>query len=259
MEIRTTQKTRRAFSRLALVISVCVSNAWGTESPGSRGTIEVTVVVRDSEGERSFIAAARVRLTGPTVEEGTTDGQGRYTFKAVAPGKHEVEATFPGFAATRCLVLTAGETEKIELELKPTEVQDSVTVTANDQEKPQPASSSTIHEESLRDAPNVDERFESTLPLVPGVVRGPDGRINMKGTRSTQGGALVNSANVTDPASGGPAISLPIDVVSSVQVIDNPFDPQYGRFTGALSTVETKTGNYEKRHFSIQNVVPRWR
>ena len=81
----------------------------------------------------------------------------------------------------------------------------------------------------------------------------------MKGVRNTQSGALVNSANVTDPATGGPAINLPIDVVSSVQVVSNPFDPQYGRFTGALSKVETKTGDYEKPHFSIQNVVPRWR
>src|SRR5260370_28686070 len=83
--------------------------------------------------------------------------------------------------------------------------------------------------------------------------------MNMKGARNTQSGALVNSANVTDPASGGPAINLPIDVVSSVQVVSNPFDPQYGRFTGALSTVETKTGNYEKMHLSVQNIVPRLR
>ena len=69
----------------------------------------------------------------------------------------------------------------------------------------------------------------------------------------------MNSANVTDPATGGPAINLPIDVVSSVQVISNPYDPQYGKLTGALSTVETKTGDYEKYHFSIQNVVPRGR
>jgi hypothetical protein len=89
------------------------------------------------------------------------------------------------------------------------------------------------------------------------VVRGPDGRINLKGARNTQSGALVNSANVTDPATGGSAISLPIDVVSSVQVISNPYDPQYGNLTGAVSTAETKTGNYDERHFSIQNVLPR--
>ena len=223
MKIRTVQKTRRALSRLALVISACISNAWGTQNLANSGTIEVTVVVRDSEGALSFIPAARVQLTGSTVEEGTTDAQGTYRFKVVAAGKYEIRATFPGFDARRNLLLTEGETEKIELELKPTEVQDSVTVTANNQDKPQPASTSTIHEETLRDAPNADQRFESTLPLIPGVVRGPDGRINLKGARSTQSGALVNSANVTDPATGNPAINVPIDVVSSVQVISNPY------------------------------------
>ncbi len=65
----------------------------------------------------------------------------------------------------------------------------------------------------------MNERFESSLPLIPGVVRGPDGHVNLKGTRNTQSGALVNSANVTDPVTGSPAINLPIDVVASVQVI----------------------------------------
>src|SRR6185369_12492245 len=97
------------------------------------------------------------------------------------------------------------------------------------------------------------------LPLVPGVVRGPDGRINVKGAQSTQAGWLVNSANVTDPATGSEAINLPVDVVSSVQVISNPYDPEYGKFTGAVSSVETKPGNLEHYHVSVQNLLPRTR
>jgi hypothetical protein len=54
-------------------------------------------------------------------------------------------------------------------------------------------------------------------------------------------------------------LNVPIDVVASVQVISNPYDPQYGKLTGAASTVDTKTGDYEKLHFSIQNVMPRVR
>ena len=80
---------------------------------------------------------------------------------------------------------------------------------------------------SWRKHPIKKREIESLLPLVPGVVRGPDGRINMKGAQATQAGWLVNSANVTDPATGGQAINLPIDVVSSVQVISNPYDPEY--------------------------------
>jgi hypothetical protein len=97
------------------------------------------------------------------------------------------------------------------------------------------------------------------LPLVPGVVRGPDGHVNLKGTRNTQSGALVNSANVTDPVTGSPAMNLPVDVVASVKVISNPFDPEYGKFTGAVSSVETKTSDYAKFHFSFQNFIPRLR
>ena len=81
----------------------------------------------------------------------------------------------------------------------------------------------------------------------------------MKGARSTQGGWLVNSANVTDPATGAEAMNLPIDVVSSVQVISNPYDPAYGKFTGAVSSVETKPGSLDKYHLSIQNLFPRAR
>ena len=110
---------------------------------------------------------------------------------------------------------------------------------------------------TVEKAPNQNERIESLLPLVPGVVRGPDGRINMKGAQSTQAGWLVNSANATDPATGGNAINLPIDVVSSVQVISNPYDPEYGKFTGAVSSVETRTSNFNKFHVSAQNFIPR--
>jgi hypothetical protein len=54
-------------------------------------------------------------------------------------------------------------------------------------------------------------------------------------------------------------MNLPVDVVASVQAISNPYDPEYGRFTGAVSMVATKTSDYEKFHFSFQNFIPRLR
>ena len=92
------------------------------------------------------------------------------------------------------------------------------------------------------------------LPLIPGVVRGPDGLINMKGARTSQGGSLVNNANVTDPVTGNATMDLPIDVVESVKVIANPYDPEYGRLSGAVSSVETVTGNFNTFHLSVQNL-----
>ena len=79
----------------------------------------------------------------------------------------------------------------------------------------------------------------------------------MKGARSSQAGALVNSASVIDPVTGNPAMSLPIDVVESATVIANPYDPEYGRLTGAVSKIETTTSNFDDFHFSMQNFFVR--
>ena len=172
--------------------------------------------------------------------ETETNAEGRYAFRELAPGTYTIEATFSNLEAAQTIAVTPHQVSQVTLQLKPLKVNSSVIVTANGADTKSPSPTETITEKTLRDAPNINERFATLLPLVPGVVRGPDGHINMKGARDTQSGALVNSANVTDPATGGPAINLPIDVVSSVQVTSNPYDPQYGKFTGAVSSVETK-------------------
>jgi hypothetical protein len=245
---------------LAALIAICVlcpRSARG-QSSVEPGSIEGTVSIVDS-GQPSFLPGAKVVLKGSSTLETETDGEGKFSFINVASGEYTIEADFPGMHVDQAIALAPGANVKVPLEMKLVAVATSVTVTANSNEAEVSTSTVTITEKTIDDAPNANQRFDSLLPLVPGVVRGPDGRINMKGARSSQSGALVNSANVTDPASGTPAINLPIDVVSSVQVISNPYDPQYGKLTGALSTVETKTGDYDKYHFTIQNVVPRWR
>ena len=231
----------------------------GAQISTATGAVEGAIYVLDSEGP-SYVPGAKVILQGSKTIQTETDEKGRFSFQAVEAGAYAITASFPGLEAAQGITIPAGgATIAVDLELKPVAVQTSVTVsdTDNNNDTKVPTVTETITEKTITDAPNANERFESLLPLVPGVVRGPDGRINMKGARNTQSGALVNSANVTDPATGSPAISLPIDVVSSVQVISNPYDPQYGNLTGAVSTAETKTGNYDERHFSIQNILPR--
>ena len=245
---------------LIAIVAACSLTSVGVfgRTPAVTGGVEGTVVVGASSGH-AFAAGATVRLSGAVVLKTETDENGKYTFAAVEPGTYRIEAFFSGLEAARTISVEAGKIVRAELQLKPADVKSSVTVTASAPETKDPAPSETISEKTLREAPNVNERFESSLPLVPGVLRGPDGHINLKGARNTQSGALVNSANVTDPVTGGPAINLPTDVVASVQVISNPYDPQYGKFTGAVATVATKTSDYDKFHFSIQNIVPRLR
>src|SRR5271166_6606528 len=219
-------------------------------------TMQEPAVVGDS-GDPSYVAEAKVMITGPVLAETGTDADGKYALNGLPPGNYTVQATFSELSAEQTITVAANQVVQAPLQLKPPEVKTSVTVTASGPDVNGPATTETITEKTVQNAPNIDETFESSLPLVPGVVRGPDGLINLKGARNTQSGALMNSANVTDPDTGSPALSLPLDVVSSVQVISNPYDPEYGKLTGAVSNVETKTGNYEGYHFSIQNILPR--
>src|SRR4029077_6551115 len=103
------------------------------------------------------------------------------------------------------------------------------------------------------------EHFQSLLPLIPGVVRGPNGQINMKGARASQNGSRVKRGDVTGPGTGTTAINIPIGVVSSIKVLSTPYDPEYGKFTGAVSNVETRPGEFNKLRVSAQNFVPHLR
>jgi hypothetical protein len=248
------------FSSLALIFatSLFARLAYGKQSDAATVTVVGTVFVQDSAGNRFVIAGATVKLDGPATFETETDQNGNYLVAAVPPGTYTVESVSPGLEIRKALTVE-GDEVTLPLELKPSELNSSVVVKADQPDITNSAPAETVSAKTLQDAPNVNERFESALPLVPGVVRGPDGHINLKGARDTQSGELVNSANVTDPVTGSPAMNLPIDVVQSVQVISNPYDPEYGRFTGAVSTVDTKTGDYDGYHFSIQNIFPRVR
>ena len=223
------------------------------------GRVECTVFVVDSQG-RSVVAGAKVTLSGPVELTGETDAGGNCLFPEVPAGTYAVDVQFDGLEAAQFVTVSGGLAARVSVELKPAAVTSEVKVTASEPATSTPTpTAQTIPQKIVEEAPNKNDRAESLLPLIPGVVRGPDGRINMKGARNTQSGSLVNSANVTDPATGAPGLDLPIDVVQTIQVISNPYDPQYGKLTGAVSTIDTKTSKFDKYHFSIQNLMPRMR
>jgi hypothetical protein len=223
------------------------------------GVVEATVFTTESDGTRSIVPGVTVVIAGPgRSQHAITDEQARCRFSGLVPGQYNLEVTAPGMSGSSVVLVSPNETATVSINLKVAVLKESVTVTADAERAAlkEPSQQETIGKSAVVNSPNKDDRIDSVLPLIPGVVRGPDGTINMKGARSSQGGALINNANVTDPATGNPAMTLPIDVVQSVTVISNPYDPEYGRLTGAVSSVETNTGNFERFHASVQNLVP---
>jgi hypothetical protein len=262
--IRRLAKIAFAMGLLAmelLTMELLAIGALGQATGPATGTVQGTVFTADADGGRSVVPAAKISLDGPAHLQLQTDNEGKFSFDTVPPGSYRISVEATGLAATQNVVVTAAQVSEIGLEMKLQAVAESTTVTASAEpaDTKEPSGINTVGESAVKNMPNIDEQFQSLLPLIPGVVRGPNGLINMKGAQTSQNGSLVNSVDVTDPATGTAAIHIPIDVVSSIHVLSTPYDPEYGKFTGAVSNVETRPGDFNKFRVSFQNFLPRFR
>ncbi len=100
------------------------------------------------------------------------------------------------------------------------------------------------------------DRFQEALPLVPSVVRDPEGKLSFNGARPSQSILLVNGANVTDPVTGEFAVELPLKAIDEVEVNSLPYSAEYGRVTGAVAKVKTRGGT-DEFDFDVGDFWPR--
>ncbi len=235
-------------------------------APMQGGSIKGKVVA-DIPDQRKALPGVVVTLSGERLGDRklqtVTDREGAYDFAGLVAGEYLVTVEFSGFKKyERTISVQIDATVEQDLMLQPVPLNEQVTVTDDPTEanRTESTTPSVITQASLRDAPLIDQKFQDALPLLPGVVRGPDGNLNIKGTRPSQSGILVSSLNVTDPWTGTPAIELPLEAVETVQVHSNPYSAEYGRFTGAVTTIETRSGTNDLRYL-VTGVLPRprWR
>ncbi len=235
------------------------------EKPTSRGVLQGQIVAISPDGQPFYVPGVSLKLTGsgPAITSLTTFSNevGEYQFRELLPGTYTLEAALQGFKKfSKTVTIRAAETivEDLTLELEGLRAEVTVSSETEGIATTETAPPSELKQQTLQNVPLINERFQDALPLTPGVVRGPDGLINIKGARASQSGMVVNSANVTDPVTGEYAINLPIDVVNSLQVLTNPYAPEYGKFTGAITSIETRRGT-DKWKVQFQNFFPRLR
>ena len=230
------------------------------------GSIRGKVVADISESPRALpgvVVNLRGERLGDRTLQTVTDYEGSYSFTGLLAGEYQLSINLQGFYTYEKKISiqidATVEHDALLIALTPT---GKVLVTDDPTEASRTESTtpSVITQAALREAPLIDQKFQDALPLLPGVVRGPDGNLNIKGTRPSQSGILVSSLNVTDPWTGTPAIELPLEAVETVQVHSNPYSAEYGKFTGAVTTIETRSGSNDLRYlFTGVLPRPRWR
>lgn len=211
------------------------------------------------------IAGAVCTLHGRTLpEQGlpvTTGDHGTFEFTGLFPGTYEVTCAALGYepvAKTAMQIDQSTAPPILEIELPPeVVVHQQVEVTAQ-APKPteQPAAPpATLNSQQLHSLPLVVQKFQAALPLIPGVLRTPDGRLAIKGAIENQGTLLVDSAETVDPVTGSFSIDVPLDAVESVDVFKSAYQVEYGRFSGGLTTVQTKAPS-SKWDYELNDFVP---
>jgi hypothetical protein len=229
--------------------------AW---SQPPNASLQGQILVGAGDGQAVAVPGVTVELLGTAAAPTVSDGEGRFRFESLPAGVYRVRASLAGFDdAESEMTLGPGETRTIDIRLVVKSLRDEVTVRA-DAAAMAPAPASEITARTMQRVPMASEQFQAALPLVPGVVRAPDGTLTMKGAREDQSALHVNDASVADPVTGQFAFRLPIEAVRSVEVVTNPYAPEYGQISGAVTRIETAGGSREWK-FEVQDVEPRIR
>jgi hypothetical protein len=211
------------------------------------------------------VSAAKVELSQDrfvTIFKTTTSNEkGIFTFDSIPPGIYQVRFVKEGFEtmSEEHVEVKGGIIASLDVLMVPKiKLSQELTVTEQPESGVAVGSSSTegkITEKTFETIPLRVKRITESLPIIPGVIRTPDGKINIKGGTEAQSTVLVNQANSSDPVTGNFVLNIPVDAVESVQVFKSPYLSEYGRFSGGVTSVQTKPAG-QKWEFSFNDFLP---
>ena len=254
-----TTSSRRQFTGAVLLLLLSLTALGQQPAPSAT----VRVVTRDQANAPVPGVQARLKRAGAAVSGATTNEQGEAALINLAPGVYEIVVAKEGFETLKQSEINATAGSSTEIRFTPVpkiEVKDSVNIRANAgnpvEEVASPATE--LRRTQVKNLPNKPATVSDALPLAPGVVRSPQGELVIAGSGEHRSALLVNSADVTDPATGNFGLTIPIDVVESVNVLKTPYLAQYGRFTAGVVSVETRRGG-DKWHFELNDPLPEFR
>ncbi len=199
-----------------------------------------------------------VRVQGPRgTVEALTDPEGRFRFPSLPEGTYRVTADLLGLLATEDGVpVYIGKTTDLLLKLEPgagptaektlDEVEDRIQVTALAPllDPFEGRLSTTVRRDFLDQLP-VDRIYQTFALLLPGVSGGEDGNPNVSGALRGSNLSLIDGVDTTDPTTGLFGLNLSFDAVQAVDVTTAGVPVSFGRASGAVVNVVTRSGGNE--------------
>ena len=238
-------------SLLLMSFALFAGSALGQTS--TTGSIEGTVT--DSAG--ATVPGIAVRVTSPNLisaQTATTDSNGRYKVLNLPPGRYSVSVEADkGFAKfeKNDVEVNLSRTTAVEVQLQPQGAQASVTVTDTAGAAVDVSGTTTgsnVSSDQFSNFPT-QRTVQGLYTIAPTVTRsglrdatGRDRDPSVSGASGPENNYILDGVNTTDPAFGGSGANLPFEFVQEVEIKTGAYGPEYGRSTGGIFNVITKSG-----------------
>jgi len=220
-------------------------------------TATLTGTITDQQG--GAVRGAKVTLTSSVTGSErtvTVDDEGRYTIVGIVPGEYKLHVDGgSGFAPFEnpALRLTVGEKAAYDIKLTLGTTSQTVTVTTESApvETTRSESAQTVDERQINNLPINGRNYinftlinsQVTRDVSPTIGPAPNSGLDISGARGRGNMVSVDGADAVDNSVNGIRSTVSQEAVQEFQMILSNYNPEYGRATGGVVNIVTKSGS----------------
>ena len=221
----------------------------------SVATAELHVTVKDPNGRLVTNAKVTVRDESRGIErtlENKPDGE--YPFISLPPGQYAVTIEAPGFARAMAAAVrvTVGQAAELPVTLSVSGQKTEVTVSGETEivETQQTSVSTTINQQRIDNLPINGRNYinftllnsQTARDNAPSIGAAPTSGLNIGGQRARANLVNVDGMDAIDNSTNGVRSTVSQEAVQEFQLITNGYAAEYGRASGGVVNIITRSG-----------------
>jgi len=251
----------RSVAFISTIASLSLGLVLASAAPGAaQSTATLQGTVTDTQSAVMPGVTLSIRNTATGIERtAVSDNAGQYVAPALAPGHYAIVAHLEGFKdQTSEVDLGPAQTAELNIRLGLATIAENVTVTGSSPliETATVSVGGAMAEKTVQEIPLNGRHFVDLGPLMPGGSTSPQNAglsaplrgqgsfsFMSAGNRETSVNMMVNGINLNDLSNSQVTFQPSINTVSEFRVDNSTFSAEYGRNSGAIVNVATRSGS----------------
>jgi len=245
----------------ASLVPMIVAGILAASTPASaQSTGTLQGIVTDSQNAIMPGVTVTITNAATSIERtAVTDTAGQYVAASLQPGHYRITTHIDGFSDQKSEAeLEPAQTTVLNFKLGVAAIQEALTVTGQSPiiETATVSVGQTMREKTVQEIPLNGRHFVDLGPLMPGGSTSPQNAglsaplrgqgafsFMSAGNRETSVNMMVNGINLNDLSNSQVTFQPSINTVSEFKVDNSTFSAEYGRNSGAIVNVATRSGS----------------